>query len=47
VRVPGALRVVLVGDWRAEQRHDAVAGVLVHRPFEAVHAVGEDLEEAI
>jgi len=45
--VAGALRVVLVGDGRAEQRHDAVAGVLVHRAFEAVHAVGEDLEEAI
>ena len=43
----GALRVVLVGDGRAEQRHDAVAGVLVHRAFEAVHAVGEDGEEAI
>ena len=45
--VAGALRVVLVGDGRAEQRHDAVAGVLVHRAFEAVHAVGKDGEEAV
>ena len=46
-RVAGALRVVLVRDRRAEQRHDAVAGVLVHRALEAMHAVGEDLEEAV
>ena len=46
-RVAGALRVVLVRERRAEQRHDAVARVLVHRPFEAVHAVGEDGEEPI
>jgi len=46
-RVAGALRVVLVRDRRAEEGHDAVAGVLVHRPLEAVHAVGKDLEEAI
>ena len=46
-RVAGALRVVLVRDRRAEQRHDAVAGVLVHRPLEAVHALGEDGEEAV
>jgi hypothetical protein len=45
--VAGALRVVLVRDRRAEEGHDAVAGVLVHRPLEAVHAVGEDLEEAV
>jgi len=42
-----ALGVVLVRNRRAEQRHAAVAGVLVHRTFEAVHAVGEDLEEAV
>ena len=46
-RVAGALRVVLVRDRRAEQRHDAVAGVLVDRALEAVHAVGEDREEAL
>jgi len=39
--------VVLVRDRRAEQRHDPVAGVLIHRALEAVDAVGEDLEEAI
>src|SRR5262249_36278775 len=42
-----ALRVVLVRDGRAEERHDAVAGVLVHRALEAVHALSEELEEAI
>ena len=46
-RVAGALRVVLVRDRRAEQRHDAVAGELVDGPFEALHAVGEDREEAV
>ena len=46
-RVAGAMRVVLVRDRRAEQRHDAVAGVLVHRAFEAMHALGEDREEAL
>ena len=45
--VAGALRVILVRDRRAEQRHDPVAGVLVHRALEAVHAVGEDLQEAV
>src|SRR5262249_26704701 len=39
--------MILVRDGRAEERHDAVAGVLVHRPFETVHARGEELEEAI
>jgi len=43
-RPPG---VILVGDGRAEERHDAVAGVLVHGPLEAVHALGEELEEAV
>ena len=43
----GALGVVLVGDRGAEERHDAVAGVLVDRPLVAVDAVGEDPEEAI
>ena len=46
-RVAGALRVVLVRDRRAEERHDAVAGVLVHRALEAMDAVGEDREEAV
>jgi hypothetical protein len=46
-RVAGALRVVLVRDRGAEERQDAVAGELVHRPLEAVHALGEQLEEAV
>jgi hypothetical protein len=46
-REGGALRVVLVRDRRAEERHDPVARVLVHRALEAVHAVGQDLEEAL
>src|SRR5882672_6029942 len=43
----GALGVVLVGDRRAEERHDAVAGVLVDGPLVAVDAIREDPEEAI
>ncbi len=43
----GALGVVLVGDRGAEERHDAVAGVLVDGPLVAVDAVREDPEEAI
>ena len=46
-RVTRTWRVVLVGDRRAEQRHDAVAGVLVDGALEAVNAVGKDQEEAI
>jgi hypothetical protein len=41
------LGVILVRDRRPEQRHDAVAGVLVHCAFEAVHAVGENGEELV
>jgi hypothetical protein len=39
--------MVLVGDGGPEQRHDAVAGVLVDRALEAVHALGEELQEAV
>jgi hypothetical protein len=46
-RVTGTLRVILVCDRRAEESHDAVAGVLIDRAFEPVNAVGEDREEAI
>src|SRR5262249_57701400 len=46
-RVARPLRVVLVRDWGAEERHDAVARELVHRPLEAMHTRGEDGEEAI
>jgi hypothetical protein len=42
--VTRALRVVFVGDRCTEQRHDPVAGVLVDRTLEAVHALGEDRE---
>src|SRR3989441_4442855 len=43
----GALGVILVGDRGAEERHDAVAGVLVDGPLVAVDTVREDPEEAI
>ena len=46
-RVAGALGVVLVGDRRAEQGHDPVAGELVDRPLEAVDALAQDREEAL
>src|SRR5262249_41228053 len=46
-RVARPLRVVLVRDWGAEERHDAVARELVHRPLEAMHTRGENGEEAI
>jgi hypothetical protein len=46
-RVAGALRMVFVRDRRPEEGHDAVAGELVDRAFEAMHTVGEDLEEAV
>src|SRR5262249_53123005 len=40
-------RMVLVGDGRAEQGHDPVARVLVHRSLEAVNALCEDGKEAV
>ncbi len=43
----GALRMVLMGDGRAEDRHDPVAGELVDRALELVDAVAEDREEAV
>jgi hypothetical protein len=46
-RVAGAPGVVLVRDGRAEERHDAVAGVLVDRALETMDAVGQDHEEAV
>ena len=45
--VAGPLGVVLVGKRRAEQRHDAVAGVLVDRPLEAMHALVQEVEESV
>src|SRR6266542_3368023 len=41
-RVTPALRVVFVRDWSAEEGHDAVAGVLIDRAFEAVNSLGKD-----
>src|SRR5881409_899247 len=43
----GALGVVLVGDRGAEERHDAVAGVLVDGPLVSVNAARKDPEQAI
>src|SRR4029434_4464030 len=43
----GPLGVVLVGDGRAEERHDAITGVLVDGPLVAVNAGGEDPKHAI
>src|SRR5205823_14765288 len=42
-----SLRMILMRDRRAKKGHDAVAGVLVDRAFEAVHALSEELEEAV
>ncbi len=43
----GALGMVLVGDRGAEERHDAVTGVLVDGPLVSVNAAGKDPEQAI
>ena len=40
-------RVVLVGDGRSEERHDAVAGELVDGPLEAVDRLQQVLEAAV
>jgi hypothetical protein len=45
-REHGAPRCALEGQGRAEERHDAVAGELVHRALIAVHLV-EDAPEAL
>ena len=42
----GATGVILVGERRAEQRHEAVAEELVHRAFVAMHLRERRLEEA-
>src|SRR5262245_36031084 len=46
-RIAGALGMVLVRARSSEQRHDAIAGILIHRTFEAVNAAVEDLKEAV
>ena len=45
--VAGAHRVVLVGERRAEERHDAVAHHLVHGALVAVHRLHHPLEHRI
>src|SRR5262249_48797004 len=44
-REAGTLGVVLVRDRGAEERHDAVTGVLIDGPFEAMDAVAQDGEK--
>ena len=46
-RVAGAPRMVLVGDRRAEDGHDPVAGEFVDGPLELLDRPGEDREEAL
>src|SRR5262245_10462508 len=46
-RVAGSPGVIFVRDGGPEQRHDSVAGVLVHCALEAVDAVGQNCEEPI
>jgi hypothetical protein len=45
--VAGPVRVILVGNGGPEERHDAVARVLVDGALEAVDAVRQDREEAV
>src|SRR6516164_5471039 len=45
--IAGALRVILMCDRRAEQRHDTIAGVLVNCSLETVNTVGKDPEEPV
>ena len=46
-RVTRALRMVLVRNGCTEQRHDAIASVLIDRAFEAMHAFVQNLKETI
>ena len=46
-RVHSAARTILVRDRRAEERHDAVAGILIDRPLEAVDLRSDELEAAV
>jgi hypothetical protein len=45
--IAGALGVILMRDWRTEQRHDAVAGEFVDVAFEALDSFRQDSEEAL
>ena len=46
-RIARALGMVLVGDGRTEERHHAVAGVLIDGSLEAVDSVRQHLKEAV
>jgi hypothetical protein len=46
-RVAGPLRVILMGDGRAEERHAAVSGKLIDVALEALDGVAENAEEAL
>jgi hypothetical protein len=46
-RVARADSVVLVGEWRAEERHDPVAHHLVHRALVAVDSLHHPLEDGV
>jgi hypothetical protein len=39
--------MILVPDRGGEEGHDTVAGELIDRALESVHALGEDLEEVV
>src|ERR1041385_4625400 len=43
-RVAGAHCVILMGDWRTEDRHDSIAQDLVHGAFVAMHGSDHALE---
>jgi hypothetical protein len=45
--IASALRVIFMRDRGTEQRHDAIATILIYRSLEAVNAFGKGLEEAI
>src|SRR2546425_13027748 len=43
----GTMGMILVGDWRAEERHHSVPKDLVDRAFVTVYALEEHLESAV
>src|SRR5207302_119107 len=45
--ITGPHRVVLMGQWRAEQRHDSVAHNLVHAALVAVDSLHHVLEDEV
>jgi hypothetical protein len=46
-RVARALRVIFVRDRGTEEGHNPVAGILIYRTFEPVHAISQYLEETV